>query len=396
MTNLSSQPLSGIRVIDLTSVMFGPYATQYLGDFGAEVIKVESPDGDVVRKVGPSSHSGMGAAFLGCNRNKKSIVIDLKCAAGIEALWKLIESADLFLHNIRPQKIEKLGLSSREVMKRKPDIVYAALHGYLEEGPYSGRPAYDDVIQGECGLASAFTLRDGIPSLVPSIIADKSAGLVALSGILAALFQRFRHGEGVYMEVGMFESMSAYTLLEHQYGSIFSPPKGSAGYDRVISSQRKPFQTKDGYICMLAYTDKQWHAFWELSGDSSMRSNPNYHSMAERLKNIDKLYANVANKLVEKTSDEWLQILKSAEIPCGSVNTFDDLRKDPHMDEIGFFRHYKHPTEGDIELVDPGLRFNGESLPVRHYPPKLGEQSYEILSALGVSDEKIKAAMGQS
>ncbi len=392
MINLLAQPLSGIRVIDLTSVMFGPYATQYLGDFGAEVIKVESPDGDVVRNVGPSRNPGMGAAFLGCNRNKKSVAINLKCEAGKEALWALIESADVFLHNVRPQKIEKLGFSSRAVMKRKPDIVYAALHGYLEEGPYSGRPAYDDVIQGECGLAGAFTLRDGAPSLVPSIVADKSAGLVALSGILAALFQRFRSGEGIYMEVGMFESMSAYTLLEHQYGSTFTPAKGSAGYDRVISSQRKPFKTKDGYICMLAYTDKQWQSFWEINGEPEMNRNPDYGSMNKRLENIDALYGIVAKTLLERTCGEWLQLLAAVEIPCGPVNTFKDLRNDRHMNEIGFFRPYEHPTEGKIEVIDCGLRFNGEPLPIRQHAPQLGEQSYEVLRELGLSDDEIKAA----
>jgi crotonobetainyl-CoA:carnitine CoA-transferase CaiB-like acyl-CoA transferase len=396
MTNLLSQPLSGIRIIDLTSVLFGPYAAQYLGDLGAEVIKVEGPEGDIIRNVGPSNNPAMGAAFLGCNRNKKSVVLNLKSPAGSEALWHLIDSADAFMHNVRPQKVDKLGFSSRAVMKKKPDIVYAALHGYLDEGPYSGRPAYDDVIQGECGLAGAFAMRDGIPAFVPSVVADKSAGLVALSGILAALFQRFRSGKGVYMEVGMFESMSAYTLLEHQYGNTFVPSIGTAGYDRVISNQRKPFKTKDGYICMLAYTDKQWLAFWSICGEDKMQSDSRFSSMAARLENIDSLYEAVSNLLPNRVSDDWLNLLSKAEIPCGPVNTFDDLRNDPHMAEIDFFRSYQHPTEGKIEVVDSGLRFNGEPLPIREHAPQLGEHSYEVLSELGLSRKQIKEAARQS
>lgn len=388
-------PLAGLRVIDLTTVLFGPYATQMLGDLGAEIIKVEAPEGDTTRNIGPARHAGMSAAFLGCNRNKRSICLDLKQASAREALWRLIDGADLFVHNSRPLKIAALGYTPAAVLARKPAIVYGALHGYLEEGPYSGRPAYDDVIQGECGIAGAFAVRDGTPALAPTVMADKSAGLMAATGLTAALVQRLRTGRGVYMELGMFETMVAYTLVEHLFGETFLPPLGPVGYTRVLSPERRPFPTRDGHICMLAYSDKQWHAFWALAGQPEVAADARFVTMAERTRHIDALYAAAGAVLATRSSAEWLSALRAADIPSGPVNALADLKHDPHLQQIGFFRPYAHPTEGALQIPDPALRFDGAPLPVREHQPRLGEQGRTILAEAGYGPAEIDQILGR-
>jgi crotonobetainyl-CoA:carnitine CoA-transferase CaiB-like acyl-CoA transferase len=380
-----STPLAGIKVIDLTSVLYGPYATQMLADLGADVIKIESPEGDPTRNLGPRRHEKMAAGFLGVNRNKKSVVLDLKKKTASEALWRLIDTADVFVHNIRPQKIEKLGFSSHHVMARNDKLVYGAFHGYLEAGPYGGRPAYDDIIQGQSGIAAAFLARDGKPAYAPSVIADKSSGLIAATALTAALFQRLRQDRGVYVEIGMFESMVAYALLEHQFGATFSPPLGEAGYSRVISAERKPFATKDGYICMLPYTDKQWAAFWQLAAAPEYARDSRFSTIRIRTENIDALYEIAGDLVKTNTSAYWLERLSAAEIPSGPINTFADLDEDPHLNALNFFREYKHPSEGELKVMDVGVKFDKQSLPIRHHQPRLGEHSEEILGELGFS-----------
>ena len=387
------QALKGVRVIDLTSVLFGPYATQILGDYGADVIKVEAPGGDPTRGIGPARNPGMAAGFLGANRNKRSIQLDLKRAAARDALWRLIDDADVFVHNIRPQKVKALGFDPDAVLARQPNLVYGAFHGYLEDGPYAGRPAYDDVIQGASGIAGAFQARDGKPAYAPTVLADKSAGLIGANALLAALMQRFRTGRGVYMEIGMFESMAAYTLLEHQFGRIFEPPLGEVGYSRVISAERRPYATADGYICMLAYTDKQWRAFWALTDTPETADDPRFTNLAERTKHIDTLYALAGAALKAKSSASWLELLTAAEIPAGPINTFNDLYADPHLQDIGFFRHYAHPTEGALEVLDPGLRFDRAALPIWRHQPRLGEHGRDILAEAGLSAAEIASAL---
>lgn len=386
-------PLEGMRVLDLTSILFGPYATQVLGDLGADVIKIEAPGGDPTRAIGPARNPGMAAAYLGCNRNKRSIVLDLKRDAARDALWRLIDGADFFVHNVRPQKMAALGFTPDAVMARRDTIIYGALHGYLTAGPYAGRPAYDDVIQGECGLAAAFLARDGEPAFAPTVVADKSAGMAAAAGLIAALVQRLRTQRGVYMEIGMFEAMVAYTLVEHQFGMTFAPPEGGPGYSRVISSERRPYPTADGHICMLAYTDRQWRSFWQLAGSPETADDPRYASMALRTQNIDALYAAAGAALTGNSSAWWLARLRDAEIPCGPVNTFEDIHADPHLGALGFFRPLAHPSEGDIEVMDTGLRFNGSAPPVRRHQPQAGEHGREILAEAGLSDADIEQAL---
>lgn len=381
-------------MLDLTTTLAGPYGSQILGDFGADVIKIEAPGGDAIRGAGPQRNPGMASTFMGCNRNKRSVVLDLKTDAGRDALWRLIESADVFLHAIRPQKMAALGFDAATVMDRKPDIVYAALHGYHEHGPYGGRPAYDDVIQGEAGITGTFNLRDGAPAMVPSSFVDKSTGLITANGVLAAVIQNLRTQQGVYLEIGMFEGMVAYNLVEHLYGRTFLPSEGSAGYARVISPHRKPHQTRDGHICMLPYTDPQWRKFWALAGRDELADDPRFVTMQARSHNIDALYGTAAECLLNKDSADWLALLAEAEIPAGPANDLDDLFEDPHLKAIGFFRRLDHPSEGAIVTPDTPYRVNGGSLPVRHPMPQLGEHTREVLSEAGYSTAEIDEMTG--
>lgn len=387
-------PLAGIRILDLTTIIFGPYATQTLGDFGAEIIKVEAPGGDAMRQMGPRRNPDMASVFLGVNRNKKSIVLDLKRPAAKAALWKLIDGADVFVHNIRPQKIAKLGFDPDSVLARKTEIVYAGLYGYRDGGPYAGQPAYDDVIQGQAGLAGIFQARDGAPTLIPTVAADKISGLMATNGILAALFQRARTGRGAYVETAMFEGVASFTMVEHQFGAIFSPPESPPGYPRVLSPHRRPQPTRDGYICLLAYTDGQWRRFWDLVGRPEMTDDARFATISERLVHVDALYAESGAELIKKPSAEWLELLRKAEIPCGPVNTLEDLQVDPHLAATGFFRPFDHPSEGAMILPDTAFRYNRETLPVRRGQPRLGEHTVDVLVEAGFSDDEIADITG--
>ncbi len=382
-------PLDGIRVLDLTTVVMGPYTTQILGDLGADVIKIEEPTGDMTRSIGASRNDNMSSLFLGANRNKKSITLDLKKKIAKNALWKLIKTADIFIHNIRPQKIFSLGFDPNSVLKKNPKIVYCGLHGYAEDGPYGGKPAYDDVIQGQSGIAGTFIARDDSPSLIPTIVADKSIGLLASSSVLAALIKVLRSGKGSYIEVSMFEGMAGYTLVEHQYGTIFSPEIDKAGYPRVLSKYRRPYKTLDGYLCMLAYTDKQWINFWKINNLDKKLNDSRFQTAENRAKNIDFLYSMVSEILLTKKNEDWLNILEKAEIPAGAVNRLEELQNDPQLKAVNFFRKFNHPTEGNMSIPDTGIRINRKPLPIRLHQPNLGEHSVQILNELGYSEEQI-------
>jgi crotonobetainyl-CoA:carnitine CoA-transferase CaiB-like acyl-CoA transferase len=386
-------PLSGLRVLDLTSVIYGPYTTQMLGDFGADVIKIEAPGGDMVRDVGVARNDKMTALFLGANRNKRSVVLDLKREAARSALWRLIDSADMLVHNIRPQKLSKLGFDPDSVMKRNERIVYGALLGYREDGPYGGLPAYDDVIQGQSGLAGTFAARDGQPVLMPTIVADKTAGLLAANGLLAALVRRLATGKGVYVETLMFEGLVGYVLLEHQNGMIFDPPAAGPGYARALSPERRPHRTADGHLCLLAYTDAQWRRFWELIGEPARAADPRFASLRLRHENIDALYRIAGEALAKDTTEAWLARLHRAEIPAGPVNRLEDLFADRHLQATGFFRPFEHPSEGRLSMPDTAFRFDRQSLPVQRPQPRLGEHGREVLAEAGLSAAEIERAL---
>ncbi|QIB67642.1 CoA transferase [Kineobactrum salinum] len=381
-------PLSGIRVIDLTTVAMGPLASQWLGDLGADVIKVEAPEGDSTRRTGPAIEQGMAALFISTNRNKRSIALDLKTDAGRDALLSLIDSADVFMHNIRPQKLAGLGLGHVELLKRNPKLVYAGLHGFGESGPYGGKPAYDDIIQALSGCADLMGKQNGVPGYYPSIIADKTTGLIAAIAILSAIIGRQSSGEGVVVEIPMFECMTAFNLVEHLYGHIFNPPVAPLGYPRVLSKDRRPLRTRDGYVCMMPYTDSHWRAFFKEVGASELIDDPRFSSIGDRTQHIDELYKILSSYLLQRDSFDWLTVCEKLGIPAAPIRSLDDLLKDQHLEEVNFFQSYDDQSIGGICTPGVPILINGER-PKSRIPPRLGEHGREILQEIGYDQEKL-------
>ena len=387
---MTGGPLAGFRVLDLTSVVFGPLCTQVLGDQGADVIKIEAPEGDTTRYTGPARNKGMAALFLGLNRNKRSLVLDLKQDTAKDALWRLIDTADVIVHSIRPQAVERLGFAPDAVLARNPRIVYAALTGYGTGGAYEGKPAYDDVIQGQSGIAALMSQLAGEPRYAPMIMGDKTCGLVASQAITAALLARERSGKGQYVEVPLLETMAAFVLAEHLFGHTFEPPKGDIGYNRVLAPWRRPYKTKDGFISMLVYTDAQWRRFWALVGREEHGQDPRFSTMSARADNIAEVYRIAGECMLARTTAEWLAALEVNEIPAAHVRSLEDLLTDEHLTSVGFLQSFTHPTEGEIRQPRPPARFAATPSSIGRLQPRLGEHSREILAEAGLSTEEIE------
>ncbi|AYC34094.1 CoA transferase [Pseudomonas cavernae] len=382
-------PLHGVRVIDLSSVMFGPYASQYLGDFGAEVIKVETPLGDSTRRTGPSRAPGMASVFLGLNRNKRSVVLDLKQAAGRDALQRLLEGADVLMHNIRPQKLGALGLDAATLRERYPRLVCASLNGFGESGPYAGQPAYDDIIQGMSGLVDLVQRQTGESRYLPTAAADKIAGLVAAQAILAALLGRAQSGQGCQVEVPMFEVLSSFSLVEHLAGQTFQPPTGGTGYARVLSADRRPYRTRDGHLCVMPYTDEHWARFFAEVGRPELAADPRFAGMDARTRHIDELYGLLAEFLAQRSTADWVAACARIDIPAARVNSLDDLLADPHLQAVGFFQELPNGDgRGAVRLPGTGVRFDGQSRPFSA-PPRLAEHTCDVLNAAGFNEQEI-------
>jgi crotonobetainyl-CoA:carnitine CoA-transferase CaiB-like acyl-CoA transferase len=382
MSSGDDRPLAGIRVVDLTSVVMGPYASQMLGDFGADVIKVEAPEGDSTRRTGPATEPGMAAIFLGVNRNKRSIVLDLKTPEGREALARLIATADVFMHSIRPQKLKALGLDPDEVLARHPRLVFAGLHGFAIRGPYGGRPAYDDIIQGMSGIADLMRRQTGEARYFPTIAADKTSGLMASNAILAALMKRALTGKGGFVEIPMFETMVAFNMVEHLYGRHFDPALTGAGYPRVLAPWRRPYRTSDGAICMMPYTDAHWRLFFTEAGEPDLAADPRFASIATRTTHIEALYETAGRIVATRTTDAWLEACDRLEIPAAPVLGLDELPDDPHLRAIDFFAAQSDPGLGGVRFPAMPVSFDHQPAPIA-VPPRLGEHTREILAELG-------------
>ncbi|MES3000887.1 MAG: CoA transferase [Pseudomonadota bacterium] len=387
--------LQGLRVVDLSSIVLGPLASQILGDYGAEVIKVEPPEGDSTRGTGPSTEPGMAALFLGVNRNKKSVMLDLKSAEGRAGLEALLATADVLMHNIRPQKLVALGLEPERVLERHPRIVCASLNGFGSAGPYAGKPAYDDIIQGLSGSASLMQRMTGSPGYFPTIAADKTCAHVAVHAILAALIGRGLTGRGSHVEVPMFEAMVAFNLVEHHYGRHFRPAQSSAGYPRVLAAWRRPYRTSDGHVCLMPYTTAQWARFFTRTGASALASDARFSDMASRTKNIDALYEEAGKLIAQRPTGEWLAICLELEIPAAPVNQLDDLPDDPHLAAIKFFREIDDAGTGPVNFPGVPVSFDGKRPSIR-MPPRLGEHTREVLEGLGLGAALLEALLHRS
>jgi crotonobetainyl-CoA:carnitine CoA-transferase CaiB-like acyl-CoA transferase len=393
-------PLKGVRVLDMTSVVFGAYATQMLGDLGAEVIKVEFPGGrrggggDIMRWAGhgqPGGPEDLGPIFMTINRNKRSVLLDLREKEAKDALERLIRSCEVFAVSVRYEGLKRLGLDYETVRGIRPDIIYVHGAGYGADGLYAGEPAYDDLIQSACGFADLLPRTDGDPTprLLPSLVADKVSGHFMVQAVLAALFHHQRTGEGQFVEVPMLECMTSFNLAEHFFGHVYDPPTGPWAYTRVANPQRKPYRTKDGYIGLLPYTDAQWDQFFEAAGmGETFGKDPRFADYRARVTHIRELYALVDAVTPTRTTDEWLALLKPLQIPVVKMNRLDELLDDPHLESVDLFQRYEHPEAGGYLAVRPPLRFSATPANIRRHPPRLGEHTDEVLAELESETEE--------
>ena len=385
-------PLAGIKVIDMTTVLMGPYAAQTLGDYGSDVIKVESPEGDVTRKIGPWHHPGMGPVFLNTNRSKRVICLDLKKPAGREAVLRMVKDADVLLYNIRPQAMARLNLGYDVVSALNPRLVYAGVFGFGQDGPYAAKPAYDDLIQGGAALSHLMAVAgDGTPRYVPNALVDRIVGLTAVGAICASLVHRDRNGRGQRLDVPMFETMSAFIMGDHMGGLTYAPPLDRGGYARHLSPDRRPYKTADGYICVIVYNDKQWDAFFTASGRPDLRADDRFNSFARRAANIDLVYAELARIFETRSTAEWTDLLDAADIPVMPMHDLESLLHDPHLVATDFFPIVQHPTEGPIRSTRVSATWSETKAEPQRLAARPNEHGEEILRELGFSHDEIVA-----
>jgi crotonobetainyl-CoA:carnitine CoA-transferase CaiB-like acyl-CoA transferase len=383
-------PLTGVRVLDLTTVVMGPFATQILGDFGAEVIKVEPPGGDVIRYAWPFRNPGMGSIFLNTNRNKRSVVLDLKQPAARDACLAIAKTCDVLVYNIRPQAMARLRLSYEDVKKVNPKIIYVGCFGFSQRGPNAAKAAYDDMIQGASGIPWLLHKQGARePRYAPMIVADRSVGQQVASAISAALYYREKSGKGQRVDVPMYEHLLQMILGDHLGGETFEPAHGPSGYIRILSPDRRPYQTKDGYVCALIYNDKQWKSFCDVIGKPEILKQPEFATHEARSQNYDRAYAMVAEELLKRTTDEWLQALERADIPVQRMNSLDDIVADPHLEAIGYLKSVEHPSEGRIKVLAVPSEWSDSAPEYRRPAPRLGEHTREVLREVGLSDAEI-------
>lgn len=386
-----------MHVVDVTSIFMGPSATQMMGDLGADVIKVEAPEGDIIRAIGPQGNRKMGPLFLAMNRNKRSIVLNLKTEGGRTALIDLARSADVLAYNVRPQAMQRLGLDYETLSAINPRLIYAGMFGFSQRGRYATRAAFDDLIQAACAFPQAVAQASGgIPRYLPVTIADRTVGLYAFGVISAALYGREKTGRGQRVDIPMFETMVPQVLGDHLYGRTFVPPQGDFGYARLLSPERRPYQTRDGYVCCLIYTDANWKGFLKAIGKAELfASDPRLRSVATRTQHITALYSMVADEIAHHTTAELEKLLEASDIPIFPMHTFDTLLHDPHLADIDFFSEVEHPALGGIVQMAVPSEWSDTPPGVPTPAPCLGQHSREVLREAGYADARIDALVTQ-
>ncbi len=392
---MKAGPLQGLRVLDLSAVVVGPVTTRVLADYGADVIKVEPPEGDLLRKLGGKSHSGqLSPKFMHFNRNKRSVCMDLKREDVRAVLRRMADEVDIVVVNMRDQALRRAGLSYEELSARNARLIYCQLAGFGLSGRYADRPAYDTIIQGSAGVAAAMAGANGTPSFVPMVMADHVTGLIAVQMILLALQERNRTGHGDKIEVPMFENMAAFMLEEHMYLRTFEPPLGGTGDPRVMNAEARPLPTKDGFICVSANTDPQAFAFFEAVGRPELKSDPRFCSVAARMRYVKDYYEFRGQALRDKTTDEWMALFERDSVPAMPYHTFESLMEDPHLADVGLLEQVEHPEEGTIWNVKPANTFkHGGHRDDYRPPPSTGEHTEEVLREFGFDDAEIGAVM---
>lgn len=392
-----SGPLAGVRILDVTTVLMGPYATQMLGDLGADVIKIEPPAGDNVRGIGPMRSPGMGGIFLHANRSKRSVVLDLKQAAGRSALLKLAETADVLIYNVRPQAMARLGLAYEDIKRVNPEILYVGMYGFNQNGPYAAKAAYDDLIQGAVGIPALSVMAGSdTPRYAPSAIVDRIVGISAANAVTAGLYHHARTGEGQAIDIPMFETMAQLILGDHMSGATFEPPLGPPGYARILNADRRPYATLDGYICVLIYSDKQWASFFNLIGEPDrFKTDPRLRDIGTRTQHIHALYRMLSELFATRSTQEWLRDLEAVDIPVMPMHTIASLIADPHLAAIGFFELIDHPTEGPVHMMAVPSQWSRTPCALTKQAPRLGEHGIAVLKEAGYTGEEIAALIAQ-